>query len=154
MEQPLTHHVRASESQFVAVPRPSSVIWLALSACITPAFVTPYFQYQFKILSWQIKGSWGSAKNHFGIPLFKRGIYIYSDRKIVVCGVKHVFFFFFLEEIYAFLNKRGRKDSNNVIFQYSLQICNHYINFETYHVLCIMWFAHKITMLETFIQIY
>ena len=63
-------------------------------------------------------------------------------------------YFFFLKEMYAFLNKRGRKDSNNVIFQYSLQISNHYINFETNHVLCIMWFAHKITMLETFIQIY
>ena len=143
--------MRVCESQFVAVPRPSFVIWLALSAYVTPAFVSPDFQYQFKILSWQIKGYWGSAKNHFGIPLFKFGNHIYSDRKIVVCGMKY---FFFLKEMYAFLNKRGRKDSNNVIFQYSLQISNHYINFETNHVLCIMWFAHKITMLETFIQIY
>lgn len=73
-------------------PQTIICIWMALSAYITPAFVTPDFQYQFKILSWHIKGSWGSAKNHFGIPLFKCGNYIYSDRKIVVCGVKHVFF--------------------------------------------------------------
>lgn len=34
-------------------------------------FITPDLQFQFKSLSWKIKGSWHSAKHHFGSLSFK-----------------------------------------------------------------------------------